>query len=209
MKFLNNYSYGNNNFIRILVTISFYLSIFTVLTFVPFTGYLSISVFNVTTLPILVVFATYHLGFVGSCTSSLGFGIGSFLRALSIGEPSQLLLFPDISILSRLLMGLSVYFVFKIMGEKKHWKFFILAPLSVFFNTFWVSVTIFSHNAIIEIPAFKNRTIIVWLTLIYSNFILEIIIALILMNPLFILYKVFEKNGLILIKDTENSKICN
>lgn len=200
MKFLNSYSYQESNSIKIITIIAFYLAIFLLLTFIPFTGYLSLSVFNITTLPILVAFATYHLGFIGSVTAALGFGVGSFFRALSIGDASQLLLFPDISILARFLMGISLYLVFKLMGSKKAWKFYILSGLSVIFNTFWVTAMIFIHNAIIEIPSFQNRTIIVWLTLIYINFIIEFIVAIILAFPFFILYKAFETNGMVLVK---------
>jgi len=106
-----------NNVIREITTLSIYLALIIVLSFVPYTGYIQIGPLAITTIPIIVAAATYHKGLKGSLMAGLAFALGSYLRAVTMFP--TLMVDPMLSIVPRILMLLSIYLSYKLLGEIK------------------------------------------------------------------------------------------
>ncbi|NQZ66266.1 MAG: hypothetical protein HRT99_03565 [Mycoplasmatales bacterium] len=160
---------------REIALLGIYVSLFIILSFVPYTGYISVGAVRFTTIPALLALSTYHLGFKGAITSGIAFGLGSYISSVTI-SPSWLS-DPVILFVPRFLLGFIIYGFYKLLGEIKLWKFITLAVLAVLFNTILVSSALFLVNSYSHI---YDGTIWVWITLIYVNFLVEIAIGILI-----------------------------
>ena len=172
-----------------IVILSIYTSIIIILTFVPYTGYLQFGPLAITTIPVVISIATYDLGFSGAITTSLAFGIGSYLRATTL-FPS-LMVDPTLSIVPRIMVGLFIYLIYKILGKLKLWKFTVLTIFCVLLNSFFVSLFYFIDQLYND--SYK-KSFIVWIVLIYINFIFELTTGIFLSLFLFKILKIRQKH---------------
>lgn len=170
----------NSNVTRQITILSIYLSLILALTFIPYTGYIQVGPLAITTIPVIIALATYHIGIKGTILAGLAFGIGSYLRAVTM-FPS-LMVDPMLSIVPRIFMSISIYFVYRLLGNLKVWKFIVLSLCCVLFNSFFVSLFYF----IVQLyDSTYAKTFIVWITLIYINFLVEIGVAALISLPLY------------------------
>ncbi|OYD26713.1 uncharacterized protein DUF3816 [Mycoplasma testudineum] len=166
-----------------LSLLTIYISLIFLLSFIPNTGYIQVFIFNITILPVFMVIAAVHLGWSGGSIIGLTIGIGSFLRAYIYGDATNMFYFPDISILPRFLTGFILGgLISKIIPVIKKQNirtiaFIIFAILAPLLNTMFVTSLIYLHNSIWPFPFMNGRSLIVWLGLIYINFIVEISVA--------------------------------
>lgn len=151
---------------------SIYIAIIATMSFVPFIGYISIGPVAITIIPIAVVIATLHMGFIGALTSSLAMGVCSLIASFVFGDPLQAFYWPDISVLPRFLMGMGVYLICRIIGKMNLWKASIVGILGAFLNTLFVTAFLFLHNEFhkINLPG----DFIWWIYAIYINALVEI-----------------------------------
>jgi hypothetical protein len=124
--------------------------------------------------------ATYHQGWKGTIIAGSAFALGSYLRAITL-VPS-LMVNPILSIAPRIVMSIFIYILYLFIKDLKQWKFTILGIASVVFNSVFVSMFYF----IIQLydPTFE-KSFLVWITLIYINFIVEIAACIVLSVPLY------------------------
>ena len=160
--------------IRQLTHLSAYVAIIFILSFVPYTGYITVGTISITTIPFIIAMATYHLGFRGAITTAFTFGITSYLVALQIG--SVIFVDPVVSIVPRFLLGFVIYGIYKLLGKFKTWKYVLLVSSTVIMNTVLVTTFIFISSTYYN-DSFKG-SFYFWLTLIYINFIVEISVAI-------------------------------
>ncbi|AKA50148.1 hypothetical protein VO56_02785 [Mycoplasmopsis gallinacea] len=176
--------------VRKITYLSIYFAIVLLLSLVPNLGYISLGDISITFAPIIIIIGCYHLEKLGA---SIGFmiGLGSFIAALVFGR--ILFVFPDISIISRLLLGIIVYLIIKVLGKPKLWKTAIIGMATPLLNTFLVSAFILIHNEISDLNI--GLTVKGWLTLIWINATAEFIfitIATLLLHP-FLVYLYNQK----------------
>ncbi|UUD35129.1 hypothetical protein NPA07_04975 [Mycoplasmopsis caviae] len=130
--------------IFLITTLAFYLAWFFASIFVPYLGFISLGPTQITFLSFIVVFATFHLGFIGSFSCGLGFGLSSMFAAYILGVVKYQ--YFDISVLPRLLMSLIVYALYIVLNVKKEiriWKFILIAIIAAILN---ISLTLsFQH----------------------------------------------------------------
>ena len=159
-----------------IVNISIYFAIVFLLTFIPYTGYIRVFIFDFTTIPAIIGISIWHLGLKGAISTSLSFGIGSLITSYST-LPNPIFEDPLVSVLPRLLMGISLFLIFFFIRSRKFWSFILLLTLCPILNTFFVSIFIFIAQTYSS--TFKGG-FVYFISLIYINMIIEISIALII-----------------------------
>lgn len=172
--------------IKNIAYISIYISLIIILSFTPQTGYIIAGPITITTIPIIITISTYHLGFKGAFSTSLAFGVFSYI--VSITTVPSPLADPVLLIVPRFLLGIIVWSISLMLGKVKIWKYIILAFITVLFNTLLITTFVFivsSYNHI-----FKG-SLMFWITLIYVNFFIELGVAIFLSIATFPLIKHF------------------
>ena len=172
--------------IRKITYSSIYFALIMVLTFTPYTGYITIGVVSITTIPAFVAIATWHIGSFGGFITALGFGLGSYFKALAgIGWP----LFataPELAIVPRILLWFFIWIIIKSFKEMKFWKVLTTCLICVILNTLLVTGVLFTIN--LYRNDFFAKSLYVWIGLIWINFLVEIFVAgflgSLLWNPL-------------------------
>lgn len=150
--------------------LSVYVALMIALTFIPYTGYITIGPVAITTIPVFISIATWHLGWLGGITTSLTFGIGSYLAALVFGGP-LFINYPEIAIVPRFLLGIFISFTVQLLGKIKFWKVTLTSGLAVLGNTMFVTAWYFlmkEYRNADDLGTFK-----VWIYAIYVNFFVE------------------------------------
>lgn len=159
-----------------IANLSIYVALMTILTFVPYTGYWHFGPISVTILPVFIAIATWHLGWTGGMTTSIAFGLGSYLKALA-GMGSPLFAnYPELAIIPRLLVGVTISFVVSLLKDIRLWKVVFTSGLVVFANTLYVTVWFIlmkEYRNASELSTFKA-----WIVLIYINFFVELGLAI-------------------------------
>ncbi|ADE19626.1 ECF transporter S component [Mycoplasma crocodyli] len=166
--------------IRKIVFASIYVAMILTFSLIPFLGYITIGVVAISIIPFFVVVATVHLGFLGASTSSITFGLGSLFAALVQGDPY--FIFPDLSVLPRILVGLVVYLVYKLLRDPNWWKVLILGIIAPISNTIFVTIALYIHHSFAPISWLGN--INVWLVAIWLNVVVEIIACAVISTAL-------------------------
>ncbi|PAK20975.1 hypothetical protein CJJ23_04510 [Mycoplasmopsis agassizii] len=173
-------------YIKTWIYLAFYLALILILSFIPYTGYIKLGLIDFTTLPIIMVVASLHLGWSGGSIVGFAIGLGALIAAHTRGDASGMFYFPDVSVLPRFLTGLIVGLTSQLLIKErfknvvKVINIMILGALAVLLNTTLVTAFIFLHNAIAPFQFLNSVTLLIWLGFIYVNFIVEIIFALIL-----------------------------
>ena len=155
--------------------LSIYVSLIIALSFIPQTGYIIAGPIAITTIPIIIVIATYHLGFLGSLATSISFGIFSYIVSITV-VPSPIA-DPVLLITPRIILGIIVWSIYKALGQIKLWKFILMSFLTCLFNSSLVTSFVFivsSYNHIYK------GSFYLWMTLIYINFFVEVGVAIFL-----------------------------
>ncbi|MGY5139183.1 hypothetical protein ACUZ9N_00325 [Mycoplasmopsis gallinarum] len=186
---------NNKGIIFKYVNIAIYLALFLLSGLTVYFGYIPLWNTQITYLPIIVVFATVHLGFAGAMTAGLGFGFSSFLAAMMLGVIKYQ--YPDISILPRVLLGLIVYAIYRLlrMNEKnKLWKFAFLSILASILNIALVLSMQYLHN--LYSPLRGILPIKEWILLHIPTLVIEPTVGLILGILLFWFAKMTRKKYL-------------
>ncbi|MFV8418807.1 hypothetical protein [Mycoplasma sp. 005V] len=157
--------------IKTIVYLALYLAITIVFTFVPYTGYITIGIVSITTIPIIILIASIHLGYLGILWTSFNFGLWSFIGSIILQFPIFNLVY--ISFFPRLLLGIILcglyYLLFKL------WNFNIVSLAIYAFCIFMLNTMLVSIALLITIQ-FKDLNIgdaRVWFGLIWINMLVE------------------------------------
>lgn len=152
--------------------LSVYVALMIAITFIPYTGYLNIGPIAITTIPVFISIATWHLGWSGGMTTSIVFGLGSYLKSLAgMGSP-LFISYPELAIAPRILSGLFLCTVVTMLKDIKLWKVILTSALAVIGNTFFVTSWYFLMKEYRNEDALKSFS--VWIGLIYVNFLVEL-----------------------------------
>ncbi|MCS4536628.1 MULTISPECIES: hypothetical protein [unclassified Mycoplasma] len=201
---LNNNTIGQkiklvskSNLIYQMISLSIYLAYFIASGFSVFLAYLPFGPTWLTFLPLIVGIATFHLGFFGALVSGLGFGISSFIASLLLG----LFWFQnvDISILSRILVGLTTflfYFLLNLRKKPKLWKFVLLVLIATEANSVFVFGSLYFHSKfigeLVGLPDFKTILALNTINLIAEP-IFNVIMASLVFFPILAIRKKYEQ----------------
>lgn len=100
-----------------MVSLAVYLAYFIVSGFSVFLAYIPFGPFWLTYLPLIVAMATFQFGYSGAMVAGFGFGISSFIASMLLG----LFWFQnlDVSVVSRLLVGVVSCFAYRVLNIKK------------------------------------------------------------------------------------------
>ena len=180
--------------VRKITFAAVYVALITTLSFIPQVGYVRIGVIAFTTIPIFIAIATYHLGLLGVLSTSFTFGILAYIMSITL-SPSPIA-DPVLMIVPRILLGLIIFGVYKLLGELSFWKLILLANLTVIFNT--ILFTVFLYIVSSYRGNFFSGSLYFWITLIYINFFAELGIAIglgILLYPITRYLKDRNKNA--------------
>lgn len=177
--------------VRKISFIGLYVAIIIALSFIPQLGYITVGTVSITTIPVFVAIATYHMGLAGAISSSITFGVASYIMSITL-SPTPLA-DPVLMMVPRFLLGIFVYLIYKLLGDIKLWKFVLLAAITVVLNT--TLFTAFLYMVASYRENFFSDSLYFWLTLIYVNFIVEFSIAIGLSILLFSLIKYLIKSN--------------
>jgi len=168
-----------------ITTIGLFIAIIFVMTFVPNIGYIQVNILTVTTMHIPVIIGSVLLGPLGGFILGLTWGVTSWLKVLtSVVSPLERALFlnPLISILPRLLVGLTVsygsIFLNKLV-KNGIFKDTMIAVLGTATNTILVlgAISLFAGGTLF--PQSQTLSTIIT-TLIGTNGLVEIAVAVLL-----------------------------
>ncbi len=100
----------HNHTTKKLVLLALFSAIIAILTFIPYTGYITYGVLSITTIHIPVIIGCILLGPRGGMALGFVWGLTSLLKALTVASALEVALFlnPLISVLPRILVGLAV-----------------------------------------------------------------------------------------------------
>jgi len=168
-----------------ITTIGLFIAIIFVMTFVPNIGYIQVNILTVTTMHIPVIIGSVLLGPLGGFILGLTWGVTSWLKVLtSVVSPLERALFlnPLISILPRLLVGLTVSYgsiFLNKMVKNGILKDTMLAVLGTVTNTILVlgAISLFAGGTLF--PQSQTLSTII-ATLIGTNGLVEIAVAVLL-----------------------------
>ena len=168
-----------------ITTIGLFIAIIFVMTFVPNIGYIQVNILTVTTMHIPVIIGSVLLGPLGGFILGLTWGVTSWLKVLtSVVSPLERALFlnPLISILPRLLVGLTVSYgsiFLNKMVKNGIFKDTMLAVLGTVTNTILVlgAISLFAGGTLF--PQSQTLSTIIT-TLIGTNGLVEIAVAVLL-----------------------------
>ncbi|TNK81653.1 ECF transporter S component [Mycoplasmopsis pullorum] len=183
-----------------IVYLSIYFALTLILTLIPNVGLIQIGVVSINLATLIIPLMVVHLRKLG-ILSGLFVGAGSFLAAIFYGK--ALFIYPDVSVLPRVLVGIAIYFIYEFLGKINFWKALVLGFSSAFLNTLFVSIFLLLHNWVFPFDFFANQSvnpIKFWFILILPNIIAEPIALTILvglMTPLFVYFEKSRQNTII------------
>ncbi|QDY86979.1 ECF transporter S component [Mycoplasma anserisalpingitidis] len=187
--------------IKDIAYLAIYFALILILSLVPFLGLIQVFSVSINLLTIIIVIATFHLGLRGSLFSALFVGIGSFISALVYGK--ALFIFADIAIIPRFLLGLVSYFIYLAFRKKVNViSIFINTFVTVLSNSILVTGMLFIHHSIVKIDFIQN--FIVWISLIWINVLVEVIVLPILSILLFKFIKFLHNKRVEELKNSSN-----
>lgn len=187
--------------IKDIAYLAIYFALILILSLVPFLGLIQVFSVSINLLTIIIVIATFHLGLRGSLFSALFVGIGSFISALVYGK--ALFIFADIAIIPRFLLGLVSYFIYLAFRKKVNViSLFINTFVTVLSNSILVTGMLFIHHSIVKIDFIQN--FIVWISLIWINVLVEVIVLPILSILLFKFIKFLHNKRVEELKNSSN-----
>ncbi|AAZ43430.2 ECF transporter S component [Mycoplasmopsis synoviae] len=153
-----------------------YLGIILGLSLIPYIGLITIGPVSINIITIVIIIASFHLGFFGGLASGAFVGLGSFLAALLYGR--ILFIYFDIAFLPRLLVGALIGVIVIKIKKITIWKALFLGLLAALANTVLVTAFLFLHNAISTI-AFIGESLkgfVFWVSLISVNALVELLV---------------------------------
>lgn len=187
--------------IKDIAYLAIYFALILILSLVPFLGLIQVFSVSINLLTIIIVIATFHLGLRGSLFSALFVGIGSFISALVYGK--ALFIFADIAIIPRFLLGLVSHFIYLAFRKKVNViSIFINTFVTVLSNSILVTGMLFIHHSIVKIDFIQN--FIVWISLIWINVLVEVIVLPILSILLFKFIKFLHNKRVEELKNSSN-----
>ncbi len=105
--------------IKSMVLTAVLASLITVMTFVPFTGYITYGGIAITTIHIPVIIGAVVLGKRGGLILGLVWGVTGLIKATTTGTPEALIFMdPRISVLPRIIVGFTVGLCSDLLKEK-------------------------------------------------------------------------------------------
>lgn len=146
---IKNHNKEKNAFLQTLTSLSIYTAWYFLSAIAIYIGYIPIGLTQITYLAVIIVIATFHLGFIGNITTGLAFGFSSWIAAFIYGIPKYQ--FFDIAVLPRLetaLITLLFFYIFNAFKKPKLWKFIILAFLVTVLNQYLVLFSQYIHEFI-------------------------------------------------------------
>ena len=176
-----------------LVMCALFAAVIVVMTFTPYLGYITVGVIEITTLHIVVIFASAVLGCKYGAVIGGVWGLTCIIRAFQMGfVPFQN---PMVSLVPRIIVGLMAGLVFFLLSKTKCPK-----PISLGISAFAGTLTntvlvlsmlkVFGGFEVLFGEAAKTLDVII-ATLIGTNGLIEMIAAIVFVP---VLYKATEKH---------------
>jgi len=171
---------------RRLVVLSLFLGIITAMSFVPYTGYITLGLVSITTLHVPVLIAIIMLGTRDGFIVATAFGLLSMLRAYTSGTIEAVIFMnPLISVAPRMLMGICTGLAAAYLRERMQNRFAfytVVALLGTMLNTVFVlgAIALFAGNTIIPLGETLRM---IFAIIISVNGMLEIGMAVIVVPP--------------------------
>ncbi len=168
-----------NSKLKSMVLTAVISSLILVLTFVPYTGYITYGFFSITTIHIPVLIGSIVLGKKAGFILGLVWGLSSLLRAWLMPSPEALLfLDPRISVLPRVLVGFSVGFISDLLKHRvgKVEYSLALAIVGTLLNTIFVltAISIWGGD---NIYSFGDNIVAILGVVASINGVIELILA--------------------------------
>ncbi|MFV8482686.1 hypothetical protein ACNQ1T_00095 [Mycoplasma sp. 1932B] len=157
--------------IKIIVYLALYLAIIIVFTFTPYTGYITVGIVSITTIPLIILIASIHLGYIGILWTCFNFGFWSFIGSIILQLPIFNLVY--ISLIPRILLGLILCAIYYLLF--KVWSFNLVSVAIYAFCIFMLNTMLVSSALLITIQ-FKDLNIgnaKIWFGLIWINMLVE------------------------------------
>ena len=171
---------------RRLVVLSLFLAIIAAMSFVPYTGYITIVPVSITTLHVPVIIAIIMLGTRDGLIVATAFGLLSLVRAYMAGTVEGIIFMnPLISVAPRMLMGLCTGLVAAFLRDKiknSYVFFIVIALVGTLLNTVFVlsAIGLFAGDSIAPL----GQTLQLIFSIVISiNGTLEIALAVIVVPP--------------------------
>ncbi len=181
-----------------LVMCALFAALIVVMTFTPYLGYITVGVIEITTLHIVVIFASTVLGCKYGAIIGGVWGLTCIIRAFQMGFiPFQN---PMVSLIPRIIVGLMAGLVFFLLSKAKCPKAISLS-ISAFMGTLTNTVLVLSMLKVFggfEVlfgEAAKTLDVII-ATLIGTNGIIEMVAAVILVPILYMATEKYFKKAL-------------
>ena len=166
---------------KTLVLLSLFAAIIIVMTYVPYTGYITYGVISITTLHVPVIIGAALLGPINGLILGTVWGLTNLIKAFMTATPEGLLFMnPLISVVPRMIVGLFAGFLavalFKLIKHQVV-RYTLIAFAGTLCNTILVLSAIFTFgdNAILPVEALKSILAI----LLSLNFGAEVLLAMI------------------------------
>lgn len=183
--------------IKELTLTGLFIALITVMTFVPFTGYISYGGVSITTLHIPVIIGAIVLGRVGGLIVGTAWGVLCLILAYTSGLPEAIIFMnPLISVVPRAIVGLVVGFIADVFRGKNDLKKYsiICGVVGSLTNTILVmcAIGLFGGDVF---GSFGETVGAIFQTLVAVNGILELGLA-ILLTPILVvaISKVYPVN---------------
>ncbi len=129
-----------------------FVAIISVMSFVPYTGFLNFGVISITTLHIPLIIGSIALGIKGGLILGTTFGVLSFLKMLLMGtNPIEVAIFtnPMVAIVPRAITGLIIALMFKFI-YKVSGKLLVSATITAVFGTITHTILVITAMNVFE-----------------------------------------------------------
>ncbi len=194
---MGNVKGGKKVDVRKLTLTGLFMALIAVMTYVPYTGYISYGGISITTLHIPVIIGSIALGTMGGLVLGTTWGVLNLILAYTSGTPEALIFMnPLISVVPRMIDGLLIGFVAdKLRGRMSTAKYAIICGvIGSLTNTILVlsSIGLFAYD---DFMAFGDTVAMIFQVLVSLNGVIELGVAIFL-TPILInaISKVYPVN---------------
>ncbi len=162
-------------------------SLITIMTFVPFTGYISVGGISITTIHIPVIIGSLVLGKRGGFILGLVWGVTSLIKAATSGSLEGIIfLDPRISVLPRVIVGFTVGLISDVLKDKttKLEYTATVAVIGTILNTILVlsAIYIWGQDNILNVG---ESIVNIFKIIVSINGIIEVVLA-VLLTPIIV-----------------------
>lgn len=180
-----------NNIIKKISFTGVWVALIFLLTIIPYTGFIHVGIFAISTMPLFIAIATWHTGMIGGVATATTFGLGSYVLHFIWASFSSRLFYehPEVAIIPRILVGLSISIFIKYLKEINVWKFILSVSICALFNSIYVIG--FIQIARLYDSSLGSFKVIIFA--VYINIIIEALVIPFISMPLYPVTKFLRK----------------